>query len=125
VSGVRGLVPRLGAALLLVGFLAHAGDGIVSALCHPGQEASGHLVMGVDRPAGNHSADHTGEETSGDAPCPFGSTAVAACAGTATALTAAPVVRAPLTATVSSVRDEPDRTSGVLLSSALFRPPRA
>jgi hypothetical protein len=125
VSGVRGLIPRLGAALLLVGFLAHAGDGLVSALCHPGQESSGHVVMEVDRTAGNHSADHTGEETPGDDPCPFGSTAVAACAGTATALTAAPVVRAPLTAPVSSIRDEPDRTSGVLLASGLFRPPRA
>ena len=124
-SGVRGLVPRVGVALLLVGFLAHAGDGIVTALCHPGQEASGHLDMASGHAQGSHSVDHAGEEPSGGMPCPFGSGAVAPCAGTAPAFSTAPMVRTPLTATVSSVRSEPDHTPGILLSSGLFRPPRA
>lgn len=75
-----GALGRVGCALLLLGFLAHAGDGLMAALCHPGMEDSTpsgvtvHVELAPDRQGAQHAEagdvegrhDHSGPNHSHD-----------------------------------------------------------
>ena len=133
---------RIGAAALLVGFLAHSGDGLMAALCSPemdhgpveltahgpgaasddvpGEPGSSHEDHGTDSvPA------HEDGPASHDGPCPFGPAAPVVCGGGATV----PSLGAPSVPDVSpesaSVLSEPTDSRGTLLAMTPFRPPRA
>ena len=128
-----GLSGRIACLALLVGFLAHAGDGVMAALCHPGMGAFAGATVAVhgddshpDAQLHHDHGDHPeGETPAHDDPCPFGGASLAVCGGVATVPPLAtpaglgPVlVDAPRPAAFAAAH-------GALLSLKLFRPPRA
>lgn len=125
---------RFLATLLLLGFLAHAGEGLVAALCHPEVEA--HIVEIVHAPdhqdayasgpeEGSAAHDHgDGTQTSDAGSCPFGSGSLAACSGSATVLSVLTASGPTPAAIESLVRPLSDDVAGALLALTQFRPPR-
>ena len=128
-----GLSGRIACLALLVGFLAHAGDGVMAALCHPGMDASAGATVAVhgddshpDAQLHHDHGDHPeGETPAHDDPCPFGGASLAVCGGVATV----PPLATP--AGLGPVLGDAPRPAafaaahGALLSLKLFRPPRA
>jgi hypothetical protein len=144
-SSTSRAIRRTLSGLLLVGFLAHAGDGLMALMCDPGMEHGNAHGESVD-PSGDsghagheHPADHAPEQAPspapsqgaegvpnhGDDPCPLGSGVMAFCGGAATVPTpsfsAAPRVPFGDAPAITS----PSEAHGTLLSLKLFRPPRA
>lgn len=135
----RGHVRRLGAAILMAGFLLHAGDGLISVLCHPTADLASTIAVAEGGlhdhgPAG--AGVHELEPTSGagghdhtsppeDDPCPFGTASAAVCGGATTT----PPPLSPLRDLVASAGPlliaEPMAAHSERIPHAPFRPPRA
>lgn len=136
-------IRRTLSGLLLVGFLAHAGDGLVALMCDPGMEHGQSHGEAVDPAAGSGHADHPeghapqpghssgpseggeGVHDPGEAPCPLGSGMMAFCGGAATVPTPSfsDAPRVPF-GDAPAITD-PAGALGTLLSLRHFRPPRA
>jgi hypothetical protein len=138
-------IRRTLSGVLLVGFLAHAGDGLVALMCDPGMEHGHAHEEAADPAAGSGHGGHEqpeghapepvlppapsegggGVPNHGEAPCPLGSGVMAFCGGAATVPTPsfADAPRAPF----GDAPAIPDATHalGTLLSLKFFRPPRA
>jgi hypothetical protein len=135
----RGLLGRLGAAILMAGFLLHAGDGLISVLCHAPADLASAVAMaewGVHdhgpATAGTHelelksgSGDHDHTPAPEDDPCPFGTASAAVCGGATTA----PPPLSPLRDLVASAGrlliSEPIAAHSDRVPHTPFRPPRA
>jgi hypothetical protein len=138
-------IRRTLSGLLLVGFLAHAGDGLVALMCDPGMEHGAAHGEAADPAAGSghggheHAEVHASEQvpppplseggdgvpTHGEAPCPLGSGVMVFCGGAATVPTPSfsDAPRVPFGDAPAII--DPSDALGTLLSLKLFRPPRA
>jgi hypothetical protein len=131
------LTRRILSALLLAGFLAHAGDGLVAMMCAPGMEHGQAHEDAVPPGAGAERGEHhqhqgtdpapggEGDHDQGDEPCPLGPSAMAFCGGAATVPTASSshAPRVPFGNALTLA--DPSDAFDTLLSLKLFRPPRA
>lgn len=147
------MIRRSGAVLLLLGFLAQAGDGVASTLCHvgmdhgpeaphkhheeAGSDAGGHAHHGhgdADPVAHDSPSHHVPDGPHGphgpgahseEEPCPFGSGAVMVCAGAGTALAPTGLLRAPGFPLLPMTAPSAMDSPGAILAHETFRPPRA
>lgn len=124
--GPFGPLGRIACALLLAGFLAHAGEGVMTALCHPGMDdpAGTHLAVHGDDSHHDHGDHPTGEAPAHDDPCPFGGASMALCGGAATVPTlTTPAGPGPVLGATPRPAGFAD-AHGALLALKHFRPPR-
>jgi hypothetical protein len=144
----RSPIQRAGAFLLAAAFLAHAGDGLMAALCHPGMDGDGgialvahqastpadhdHLSNHERGPEAEHAhpqsadgVDHDHPSSTDDEGCPFGMASAATCSGGANVPSTISPDRALVTPAGILAVAEPRIAHGVLTASGPFRPPRA